>query len=148
MRRRIANTIGLAIMLLAGASLWAHHNMSAVYDFNNRVSMSGTLTKFDWMNPHIELIVEAKGVKEQAETAAKAKQNAKNFENNASVITFYDRKGNIVGTAGGRALYDETAMSPDRTRVAVVTEDQEAENADLWILDIATGKSTRLTTSK
>ena len=50
----------------AGA-VWAHHNMSALFDFNNRVSLSGTLTKYDWRNPHISLTVEVKGDKE-AET--------------------------------------------------------------------------------
>ena len=44
---------------LAG-SAWAHHNMSAIYDFNDRVTLSGTLSKIDWRNPHIELIVDAK----------------------------------------------------------------------------------------
>jgi hypothetical protein len=34
--------------------------MSAIFDFNNRVKVNGTLTKFDWRNPHIELIVETK----------------------------------------------------------------------------------------
>jgi len=68
MSYRIQTFFALAVMLLAAASLWAHHNMSAIYDFNNRVAMSGTLTKFDWRNPHIELIVEAKGDKDQMET--------------------------------------------------------------------------------
>jgi hypothetical protein len=44
---------------LAG-SAWAHHNMSAIYDFNDRVMLSGTLNKIDWRNPHIELIVDTK----------------------------------------------------------------------------------------
>ena len=68
MSHRIQPFSALAVMLLAAASLWAHHNMSAIYDFNNRVAMSGTLTKFDWRNPHIELIVDAKGDKDQMET--------------------------------------------------------------------------------
>ena len=51
--------IVLATVAFAGTAL-AHHNMSAIYDFNDRVSMSGTLTKIDWRNPHIELIVESK----------------------------------------------------------------------------------------
>ena len=85
--------------------------------------------------------------KAKAKAAAKAKQNAKNFENNATVITFYDREGKTVGTAGERALYDDTIFSPDRKRIAVIKEDQEAENADLWVMDVATGKSTRITTS-
>jgi len=46
-------------ILLAG-SAWAHHNMTAIFDFNDRVMFSGTLTKVDWRNPHIELVVDAK----------------------------------------------------------------------------------------
>lgn len=49
--------MALVFMLLSGTA-GAHHNMSALYDFNNRVTLSGTLTKFDWRNPHIELTVE------------------------------------------------------------------------------------------
>jgi hypothetical protein len=49
----------LAVLLMAG-SVWAHHNMSAIFDFNNRVTMAGTLAKIDWRNPHIELVVDAK----------------------------------------------------------------------------------------
>jgi hypothetical protein len=49
----------LAALLLAG-SAWAHHNMSAYFDFNNRVTITGTLTKIDWRNPHVELIVDTK----------------------------------------------------------------------------------------
>ena len=49
----------LAVLLLAG-SAGAHHNMSAYFDFNNRVMVTGTLAKIDWRNPHIELIVDTK----------------------------------------------------------------------------------------
>jgi hypothetical protein len=56
--------VALIGTILAVGALQAHHNMSAVYDFNNRVSMTGTLTKFDWRNPHIELIIEAQNGKE------------------------------------------------------------------------------------
>ena len=51
--------IALAVLAFAGTAL-AHHNMSAIYDFNDKVSMKGTLTKIDWRNPHIELIVDVK----------------------------------------------------------------------------------------
>jgi Family of unknown function (DUF6152) len=49
--------LALLFVLLSGTA-GAHHNMSALYDFNNRVTLNGTLTKFDWRNPHIQLIVE------------------------------------------------------------------------------------------
>jgi hypothetical protein len=51
---------GVVTALLMAGSLGAHHNMSAIFDFNNRVTMAGTLAKIDWRNPHIELVVDAK----------------------------------------------------------------------------------------
>lgn len=50
----------LAALLLAG-SAWAHHNMSALFDFNDRVTLSGQLTRIDWRNPHIYVFVDVKG---------------------------------------------------------------------------------------
>jgi hypothetical protein len=58
MRHRTIFLTAAAFMLVATA--WAHHNMSAIYDFNDRITMTGTLTKIDWRNPHIELIVDTK----------------------------------------------------------------------------------------
>jgi len=55
-------------MWVAAGAAWAHHNMSALFDFNNRVSLSGTLTKYDWRNPHIYLTVDVKGDKDAVET--------------------------------------------------------------------------------
>lgn len=67
MRHRIGAFVVLGAMLLTGAA-WAHHNMSALFDFNNRVTLTGTLTKFDWRNPHIQLIVDRKGDGTEVET--------------------------------------------------------------------------------
>lgn len=36
----------------------AHHNMSAIFDFNQRVTQTGVLRELDWRNPHIYLIVD------------------------------------------------------------------------------------------
>jgi len=59
MRRAIAVVIGLAGFLLAG-SAWAHHNMSASFNFDDRVTVSGPLTRVSWTNPHTYLTVESK----------------------------------------------------------------------------------------
>lgn len=56
---RIAALATLGIALATGAAA-AHHNMSAIFDFNDRVTMKGTLSKIDWRNPHIEFVVEAR----------------------------------------------------------------------------------------
>jgi Family of unknown function (DUF6152) len=55
------NVIIVTMALLSpAATVSAHHNMSAVFDFNDRVTLNGTLTGIDWRNPHVELMVEAK----------------------------------------------------------------------------------------
>jgi len=59
MSQRTTVLIAVGVVLLPG-SAWAHHNMTAIFDFNDRVMLSGTLTKVDWRNPHIELVVDAK----------------------------------------------------------------------------------------
>ena len=46
---------------LAAASLQAHHSPSAIFDMTKHVSVTGTLMRVDWINPHIVLMMEAKG---------------------------------------------------------------------------------------
>ena len=60
MTNRISAAIAVAALLAGASAVMAHHNMSAVFDFNQRFTRTGTLTKVDWRNPHIELVVEAK----------------------------------------------------------------------------------------
>ena len=49
------------VTLLAAASLQAHHSPSAIFDMSKHVAITGTLTRVDWINPHIVLAIEAKG---------------------------------------------------------------------------------------
>src|SRR5215470_12414768 len=44
------------------APLWAHHSASAVFEMSKRISVTGTLTKVDWINPHVVIGVQGKGV--------------------------------------------------------------------------------------
>src|SRR5436190_12565574 len=78
---------------------------------------------------------------------ARVKRNALNFANRATVLAFYDRSGKRVGTLGERAIYFWTVFSPDRSRIAVIKEDQENESSDLFVIDAATGATSRITTS-
>ena len=68
---RLSTTVSViaAVSLLVG-SAGAHHNMSALFDFNDRVTVSGTLTRLDWRNPHIYVFVDGKTATGQ--TAAQA----------------------------------------------------------------------------
>src|SRR5262249_26447734 len=59
--RHKSSAIGCAALLLfAIASLEAHHSPSAIFDMAKPIAVTGTLTKIDWINPHIVLAVEAK----------------------------------------------------------------------------------------
>jgi Tol biopolymer transport system component len=86
-----------------------------------------------------------KSERAKATAAAKAQNNALNFEANARTLTIFDRQGKVVTTVGPRALYNTPVFSPDAKRLAVVKNDQDKENADLFIVDISTGKEIRLT---
>jgi len=57
MIRRILASMAFAVALLATDAL-AHHNMTALFDFNDRVTLNGTLTQVDWRNPHMYLTLE------------------------------------------------------------------------------------------
>ena len=62
MIRRICSCIVFAVLLF-GSGASAHHNMTALFDFNDRVTVTGTLTKIDWRNPHIYLTIDVKNAK-------------------------------------------------------------------------------------
>ena len=45
--------------LPAAESAWAHHSATQ-YDNTRQVRLTGTLTKVDWRNPHIEFLLDVK----------------------------------------------------------------------------------------
>jgi len=77
--------------------------------------------------------------------AARAKQIAEIFQNNARTLTLFDRDGKAAGTVGPRDIYNQPVLSPDRTRIATIKVDFEKETQDLWVMDIASGKLTQIT---
>ena len=65
-------------------------------------------------------------------------------EHRQSQLTWYDRKGRVLGTAGPSAVYDEPAMSLDGKYVAVARKSLGA-GSGIWVHDLARATQSRLT---
>jgi hypothetical protein len=52
--------VAVAALLMTAMRLPAHHAFAAEYDENRRVTVSGTVTRFEWTNPHAWLYVDEK----------------------------------------------------------------------------------------
>jgi hypothetical protein len=59
MKASLLNVIALICSLLAAVPLLAHHSFSAEYDQKQPVSFKGSVTKLEWMNPHVYFYVDA-----------------------------------------------------------------------------------------
>jgi hypothetical protein len=59
MRTRTALWIGVALLATVVPML-AHHSFAAEYDQNKTLTLKGTVTKVEWLNPHIWFYVDVK----------------------------------------------------------------------------------------
>ena len=69
MCQRTAWVLGLAA-LLGSAAAAAHHSFSAIFDANQPVSLTGTVTRIEWMNPHTWIYLDVKNAAGNAEAWA------------------------------------------------------------------------------
>ena len=51
---------GAGLLLTASLPLAAHHSFAAEFDATKAVTLQGTITKLDWMNPHIWIYLDTK----------------------------------------------------------------------------------------
>ena len=49
-----------AALILSGTPALAHHSFAAEFDVNRTVTLKGTVTKMDWVNPHVWIYMDVK----------------------------------------------------------------------------------------
>jgi hypothetical protein len=60
MRSRLAILSAVTLMLALAAPLWAHHSVSGQFDTSKPIVLKGTVSKVDWMNPHVYIYLDVK----------------------------------------------------------------------------------------
>ena len=60
MRYRFAVVLVAATFMVVAGSLSAHHSVSGQYDASRPLTLTGVISKVDWINPHIYLHLDVK----------------------------------------------------------------------------------------
>src|SRR5579862_2804755 len=102
--------LAAGLLLAAAAPVFAHHSFSAEFDAEQKVSLKGTVTKIEWMNPHAWFYMDVKDesgavTKWQCETGAPIELVRKGWKRNDLKV------GDQVSVNGFRAKNNPTTCN-------------------------------------
>jgi hypothetical protein len=105
MPKIIHGSLVLAAILTVVTVASAHHSTTAEFDVSHRMTISGTLRKIDWVNPHIVVFIDAKGEDGAALSAWKFESNPPAWFRRVGVsrADFSKAIGQTVTVEGNRA---------------------------------------------
>ena len=61
MRHRFSHLLRvLAVLMVAASASFAHHSVSGQFDTSKSLTLKGSISKVDWINPHIYVFLDVK----------------------------------------------------------------------------------------
>lgn len=112
MRAKFGVSAMVVGLVVSPGPVLAHHSFAAEYDANKPVTLKGTVTKIEWMNPHARFYVDVKD-----EKGARTNWNLELASPNALVRRGWTRKSLNVGdevTVQGSLAKDGSKMANAR----------------------------------
>lgn len=106
----------LGIGLFASVPMLAHHS-TAMYDMANPTTVTGTVTKFDWTNPHAFIYLDVKNEKgdiEHWEVEMMSLNHLKSYGWTHTTV----KVGDVISCTGGRAKSGASAMISSLMKLA------------------------------
>ncbi len=131
MSRKIWGAIVALTVLLATTSLWAHHSPSAIFDVSKKVTLTGVLTRVNWINPHITLSIDVK--------TESGKTDTWNFESNPPL---WFKKVGVGRSDIAKAIGQPVTVEYNRAR------DQSIQYGYLYKIAFPNGNSLELTNAE
>lgn len=58
MKHILVGTFAVLLLVVSGLPAMAHHEIAAKFDPDHPMTLSGTVTKLDWLNPHVHIFVD------------------------------------------------------------------------------------------
>ena len=125
----------LAALCLASVQVFAHHVPEAKFDPDQRILIEGSVSKVDWLNPHVHIFVE---VRDRGNTASWAVELASTIDLkrsgwSADTVKPGDELSvrGMVARDGSRQIWGETVISSTlQQRVFTVSPAQPPTYAD------------------
>src|SRR5438093_4605783 len=115
--------------LVLAMPVWAHHSVQSQFDIHKTVSISGTVAKIEWINPHSYLTVNVKG------TDGKVQKWA------------FELGGAAALRRAGMSRADRGGLKPgDEVTVAALAAKDGSNSGFLQELKIADGRVYKFTT--
>ena len=126
--------IGAGLVVATALPLSAHHSFSAEFDSNKTVTLTGSVTKLEWMNPHIWVYLDVKDTSGTVEhwqceggapntlTRSGWSRDSLKFGDQISIDGFLAKNGSktcnmrVVKLSDGRSVFAGSSFGNDATK--------------------------------